>query len=287
MTKTLNFKNYLLLTKPGIIMGNCITAFGGFALASKGQMHFGKLFAMLFGLSFIIASGCVFNNYIDRKMDQKMIRTKNRALAKGIISIQNALIYGFCLAVFGAISLSLLTNMQTTLIAIFGLLFYVLIYSFAKYRTLHGTLIGSIAGAVPPLVGFSAAANRLDFSAFILFAVIALWQMPHFFAISIYRLKEYQNASIPVLPAVRGILNTKVQMLLYTLAFMFAVCLLFLQGYVGISFLIALMVLSSIWLGMGVRGFKAKNDSKWARQMFVFSLVIVMALSTLIPLSVS
>lgn len=280
-------KNYISLTKPGIIMGNALTAFGGFALASRGHYNLGLFLAMIAGLSCIIGAACVFNNYIDREMDQKMIRTRNRPLAKGSIPIQNALALAMVLAGIGGLLLVTMTNLLTTSIALLGFVVYVFLYSLSKYRTVYGTVIGSIAGAVPPVVGYTAVTNDLDAAALILFGMIALWQMPHFYAISIFRLKDYTKAAIPVLPAMKGILFTKIQMVFYIIAFILVSSLLTMQGYTGNGFLIVVMTLGLAWLGIGISGFKTKNDTRWARQMFFFSLVVVMGLSIMIPLSIS
>lgn len=193
-------KAHIVLTKPGIILGNVITTAGGFALASRGDIDFRLFFLTLIGLSFVIASSCVFNNYIDRHVDAKMGRTKNRALATGEISIKNALIFGMLLGLIGVWILFVYTNPLTVSIALAGFLIYVFPYSFGKYRTTYGTLIGSVAGATPPLVGYCAVTNSFDLGALILFFVVVFWQMPHFYAIAIYRFKDYAKAGIPVLP---------------------------------------------------------------------------------------
>lgn len=281
------WKEYLSLTKPGIIMGNAITAVSGFILASKGHFHLGLFLAALIGLSLIIASGCAFNNYIDRKADQKMPRTKNRPLAKGAISVKSANLFAIALGLVGVFFLSVFVNILTTIIALVGFSVYVIFYSFLKYRTTHATLIGSIAGAVPPVVGYTAVTNHLDAASLILFAIIVLWQMPHFFAIAIYRLEDYASASIPVLPVKKGIPATKIQMLLYTIAFTIVSSLLALSGYVGNAYLIASLSLGAIWTYLCIKGLKTNNDKLWARKMFIFSLIVVTGLSVVIPFCVS
>ena len=158
-------KPYFSLIKPGILFGNVITAFAGFALASKGHIDCGLLLIMLAGLSLVIASGCTFNNYIDRYADQKMRRTQNRPLAKGIIPTQNAILFAIFLGLSGALLLAFFVNLITAVVALIGFTVYVFFYSFSKYHSSHGTLIGSIAGAVPPVAGYCAVSNRLDIGA--------------------------------------------------------------------------------------------------------------------------
>ncbi len=184
----MSIKSYVLLVKPGIVMGNAITAAGGFALASNGFFYLPLFLATLVGLSLIVASGCAFNNYIDREADQKMTRTQNRPLATGSIPVRTAVTIAVILGLLGAFLLALFVNLLSLCIALIGFTVYVLFYSVLKYRTTHATLIGSIAGAVPPVVGYCAVTHHLDTGALLLFLMMALWQMPHFFAIAIYRL---------------------------------------------------------------------------------------------------
>ena len=276
-----------MLTKPGIIFGNVITAAGGFILASKAQVDPWLFLATLIGLSLLIASACVFNNYIDRNIDKMMERTKNRALARGVISLQKAIIFAVFLGLFGVLVLMLYINLLTTIIALAGFFIYVVLYSLSKHRSSYATAIGSISGGIPPIVGYCAVVNRFDMGAFLLFMIVALWQMPHFFAIAMYRLDDYAAASIPVLPAKRGVYITKVHMLFYIMAFLIPVCMLTLWGYTGYAYLIVVGLLGLIWLFLCIKGFKNTNDRLFGRQMFRFSLVVIMMLCIMICISIA
>ncbi len=276
-------RSYYLLTKPGIIMGNLVTTAGGFALACRSHFDILLFLATMLGLGFVIASACVFNNAIDREHDQKMARTKNRPLATGLISVKNAITFAVILGILGAITLGYLTTIAAAATAVFGFVVYVLLYSFAKYHSIHGTLIGSIAGAVPPVVGYCAVTGNFDLGAIIFFGIIALWQMPHFYAIAIYRMDDYIKASIPVLPVIKGVRVTKIQMLIYVVAFIIASCMLTVTGYTGLIYLGVVILCGIAWLALSIQGFKAENDKKWARKMFILSLIIIMALCISIP----
>jgi protoheme IX farnesyltransferase len=271
-------KAHIVLTKPGIILGNVITTAGGFALASRGNIDFRLFFLTLIGLSFVIASSCVFNNYIDRHVDAKMARTKNRGLATGEVSGKSAIIFGIILGLIGAFVLASYTNALTLGIALAGFFIYVVPYSFGKYRTSYGTLIGSVAGAAPPLVGYCAVTNSFDLGAFLLFLIVVLWQMPHFYAIAIYRFNDYSRAGIPVLPVRKGMQVTKVHMVLYTIAFIIVTLLLTIMGFTGYVYLTIAALLGLVWLGLCIKGFKCKNDAVWARKVFFFSLVVIIGL---------
>lgn len=280
-------KTYYLLTKPGIIMGNLITTVAGFALASKGQIDLWLFLATLIGLGGIIASACVFNNYIDRETDKKMARTKNRALVKGTVSIQSALLFAIALGLTGVAILAIYTNLLAVLVALVGFFIYVVLYSLWKYRSNYATLVGSISGAIPPVVGYCAVSNRFDMGAALLFIILVLWQMPHFFSIAMYRLNDYANAAIPVLPVLKGNYVTKVHTLLYIIAFAIATLLLIAFGYTGYAYLISALILSGAWLWLSIKGFKAKNDQVWARQMFRLSLVIITILCIMLSVDVN
>lgn len=284
-TLTFVARAYWLLAKPGIVLGNAITASAGFVLASKGSIDFRLLLATLIGLSLLMASGCVCNNYIDRAADAKMARTKNRALAQERISSRHALIFAIVLSVLSILVFALYTPILSFVIALLGFVIYVWVYSFAKYHSVHATLIGSIAGAVPPVVGYCAVSKCVDTGALILFFILVFWQMPHFYAIAMYRLKDYAAASIPVLPIKKGTRATKIQMLLYIIAFIGASSLLAFFDYVGYGYLIATFSLGLAWLCLCIKGWLCQSDTRWAREMFIFSLVVVMGLCISIALN--
>jgi heme o synthase len=279
-------RTYFSLTKPGIIAGNAITAAAGFALASRGNINIWLLLATLAGLSFIIAAACVINNCLDRIADGKMVRTRNRVLVKGLVSVQNAVVFAIALGLCGIFVLARYTHLLTLIVALTGLFVYAAMYTLWKYRSSYGTLIGGIAGAVPPVVGYTAVSHGLDLGAFLLFAIIFFWQMPHFFAIAIYRLNDYAAASIPVLPIDKGMLATKKQMLFYTFAFTAAAVMLTFFGYTGYFYLSVAALLGLLWLRLCFKGFKTDNDTRWARQMFLFSLITVTVLSLMMAIDV-
>lgn len=279
-------KTYYMLTKPGIIMGNVITTAGGFALASKGHFNYWLFLTTLLALALVIASAGVFNNYIDRIMDAKMTRTKDRALAKGLISGRNALIFATCLVLIGTMVLTVYTNPLTVFAAFIGFFVYLVLYAFLKYRSFYGTLVGSIAGGVPPVVGYCAVSHTFDAGAFLLFMIVVLWQMPHFYAIAIYRLDDYVAASIPVLPIEKGMYVTKIHMMLYIIAFMITALMLTVTGYLGSLYGLVAALLGFSWLGLCLNGFSIDNDKLWARKMFIYSLMVIMGLFIAIPFDV-
>lgn len=271
---------FISVTKPGILFGNIVTVSGGFFLGSRGRFDFALLLFTMLGMSLIIAAGCVLNNYIDRDIDKLMERTKHRPSATGHLSGVTAIVYAILLGLTGFAILYFKTNLLTVSVSFIGLFFYVVVYSlFLKRTSVYGTVVGAIAGAVPPVVGYCAVTNRFDIGAILLFLILALWQMPHFYAISIYRLTDYQSASIPVLPIRKGIYYTKISMLVYILLFTFVSALPSFFGYTGYIYLGTALITGLFWLFLGLKGFKTLDDRKWARNMFLFSIINITVIS--------
>jgi heme o synthase len=198
---------YYRLCKPGIVYGNALVAAAGFAYAARGHIDWLLFLYMLLGLSLVIASACVFNNYFDRGIDAKMERTKNRPLVVGHISSAGALSFGTLLGIAGAMLLFFFTTLPAFAVAVFGWLVYVALYTPLKHITPQALWVGAIAGATPPVVGYVAVTNSLDYTALWLFIFLFIWQVPHFLGIAAYRYDEYAAAGIPLLlskPSGRG-----------------------------------------------------------------------------------
>ncbi len=229
-----------------------------------------------------MASACVFNNYIDRGIDEKMARTKRRALVIGKISARAALTYASVLGLAGFSILLLWTNGLVALIGLIAYVDYIVLYGWSKRHSVHGTLVGSISGAAPPVAGYCAVTDRFDLGALIIFLIMVCWQMVHFYAIAIRRAKDYKAAGIPVLPLVKGIRQTKIQMILYTVAFTLAVVDLSVKGYTGWAFGVVMGAIGLLWLYKGLKSFSVKDDIAWAKRMFLFSLVVLLSFSVML-----
>jgi protoheme IX farnesyltransferase len=255
-------------------------------LAAKGHVAPLLFFGMLAGTCLVIASACVFNNYIDRSIDHKMARTKKRALVTGFISGRNALIYATILGIIGFTLLITLTNILTVVIGLIGFVFYVVIYGLGKRKSVHGTIIGTIPGAAPIVAGYCAVTGRIDLGAAILFFIMVFWQMPHFYGIALARLEDYTAAGIPLLPVKRGAEVTKRQMLFYIVGFIISTSALSIFGYTGYVFAIAMAGMGIYWLLRGVKEYHQYPDEKWGRKMFLRSLVALLLFSFLLSLSV-
>lgn len=192
---------YFSLTKPRMVLGNVIVAAAAFIFGSPATIDWEAFALMAAGLSLVIGAGCVLNNYYDRNIDARMERTKGRVLAMGRIDAYHALAFGAALLVLGAVLLAQI-NQPALWTALFAAAAYVLAYTPMKHKSGYALYVGAIAGAMPPVIGYVAATGALDWTAGALFALLYLWQLPHFMAIAIYRFDEYAAAGVPLL--VRG-----------------------------------------------------------------------------------
>ncbi|VFP82188.1 heme o synthase [Candidatus Erwinia haradaeae] len=281
-------KHYLELTKPGIIVGNLIALIGGFLLASEYKIDYYRFFFTIMGTLLIIASSCVYNNYIDRDIDKKAQRTKNRILSSTLISLRTVLFYATTLGISGFIILIYGTNPLATCFAIIGFIIYVGVYSlYMKRHSIYGTLIGSLSGSTPPLIGYCSASGKFDSAALILLSIFSLWQIPHSYAISILYLKDYQITNIPVLPVKRGIIEAKKHIIIYIIAFIASTMMLFIAGYTGYKYLIVMSIVGIWWLSVAVIGYKTYSNPLWAKKVFLLSLIVISAFSIMISIDIA
>jgi protoheme IX farnesyltransferase len=269
-----SWRDYYVLTKPGIIYGNALPAIAGFIFASQSGFSVLRLLAVVIGQSFIIAAGCISNNYQDRTIDAHMQRTKKRALVTGAIPAARALLIAACLLVIGAVTLAVFVNMLTLWIGLVGFVSYVFLYGATKRRGPYGTLVGSIAGATPPVAGYTAVTGRLDLTALSLFMILVTWQMPHFYAIAMRRKDQYAAAGIPVLSIRKSARIVKLRIMAYIVAFGVAGISLGLTKHVGFIYSLVLVSITLLWLYKGARSYGVENTA-WAKGMFLFSLVVL------------
>jgi protoheme IX farnesyltransferase len=264
----------LALTKPRITLLSVTTAAAGLALA-PAQVAPGVLLSVIVGTGLVVGSANTLNMYLEREIDGKMARTRGRPLPAGQVRPGVALGFGI---LQGLASLSILTlgaNALTGLLAALALLIYVLVYTPMKQRSLHALWVGAVAGAMPPMLGWSAATGALSAPALTLFGVLLVWQIPHFLAISLFRRDEYRNAGLKVLPNVYGERATRwvifvalVLQLLLTLA-------LPPLGLGGSMYVVGVTAFGSLMLGWSVVGLVRPVGDEWARRLFLLSVVFV------------
>jgi heme o synthase len=269
------FRDYLSLLKLGITVANLMATFAGLWVGSHG--HPGLLVSLLtlLGTALVVASGAALNNFVDHDIDQVMERTKDRAVVSGRVPAHAALVVGLSLGCVGIAVLVFFVNVVAAACAFVGLVVYAYVYSvWLKRTTTLNTVVGGLAGATPPLIGFVAGSGgTFDVAAWVLFSMFFLWQPPHFLPLAMKRSEEYRAAGIPMLPVVRGYRETKWQILSYTAAMVPVSLLLYGLGYEGTVYLLAASVLGVIFLVRAVQGLYAKDDLVWATKVFGFSLV--------------
>lgn len=278
-----NLGAYYRLTKPGIVYGNALAAVAGYFFGALGSPDLLTFFALLTGISLVIASACVYNNVLDKDIDARMARTKHRAVVTGAISTERALVFATILLVLGSIVLWFGTNVLTVGVALFGHAAYVVLYGYAKRATVHGTLVGTISGSTPPVIGYAAATGQLDPIAALLFLLMVAWQMPHFYAIALFRRDDYASAGIPVLPVVSGIQATRRQIIAYVILFVLLTVVL---GILASSLLttLVLVLAGTYWLYLCLRPLADVDTIGWARGQFGWSLQLLLVLCLMLSL---
>lgn len=276
-------RSYLQLIKPGITLSNTLTGVAGFFLAASiVPFNFLAFIGGIGGIALIIASACVVNNVLDRDIDKRMKRTSKREVASGAISVPKALIFATILGLIGFTIILVWANVLTFWLGVIAYVWYIAIYGLAKRTTPFSTLIGGVAGALPPAAGYTALTGVFDMGAVLLFLTLFFWQMPHFYAIAMFRKSDYASAKIPVWSVVYSMEGTKRQILMFTILFGISAVLLTVFGYNGIVYLLLVLALSLWWIFKGISLYNIKDDVKWARKMFGISLVVLLVLCVLI-----
>ncbi|AEB27145.1 protoheme IX farnesyltransferase [Francisella tularensis subsp. novicida] len=275
------FKRYLQLAKPGIIFGNLITLTGGFLLATHREIGFEYLplfVYVMIGVALMIAAGCVFNNIYDKDIDSSMTRTQNRPLVTGDISVIQATIYGTILLILSCLVLYYLVNLLTLWIIIIGFIVYVGIYTVSKRLTIHATVLGGISGAIPPVAGYTAVVNILDYNALALFLILFFWQIPHSYAIAMLYIEDYKKVKLPMLPIVKGIAYTKKIMLFYLALFVVSCALPAVLGSADLFSFIVCMFVALFWMYKSIQSYRTDTDRVFAKTVFKFSIIVITAI---------
>lgn len=278
-------KAYYQLTKPGVLYGNVLTGAAGFLLAAAGAVDWLLFVAAIGGMTLVIAAACVINNYLDRDIDSVMERTKNRPSVVGAIKGSYMVAYGIVLLVLGFATLLLWTNYLVVAIGAIGFVTYVWLYgALSKRKSIHGTLVGSISGAMPVAGGYAAVSGVVDPGLVIVFLVLFFWQFPEFYSIAIYRRKEYAAAHVPVMPVIKGVRSTIIQIYVYTVLYVISTLLLVVYGYVGSVYLVVMAIAGAYWIWLAGKGLTTKNPEAWARKMFRFSMITILLLCVMFAL---
>ena len=268
-------KSYYQLCKPNVVYMMLICAFVGMLLAEQSVGSYSYLFVSLVGIAFCAASAAAINQVFDRKSDASMTRTDQRPLPKGELSATHASLFAVLIGITGATILYVYVNTLTMLLTIASLIGYAFIYTvYLKRATPQNIVIGGLAGAAPPLLGWSAVTNTIDPYALLLVLIIFVWTPPHFWALAIYRKEEYAKESIPMLPVTHGVMFTKLQIVLYTIILFIVSLLPYVVLMSGIIYLISALALSSVFLYYSINLYFSDSDED-AMSTFQFSIYYI------------
>ena len=272
------WRDYVELCKPRVVLLMLLTVVVGMYLAAPGWINLGLVCSALIGIGFCAGSAAAINHLVDRRIDSIMARTKKRPIAHGRVSVKQALWFASIMGVLGLAVLLVFVNQLTAFLTFISLIGYAGIYTgYLKRATSQNIVIGGLAGAAPPLLGWTAVTNQLDPQALLLVLIIFIWTPPHFWALAIYRYEEYQHAQIPMLPVTHGIQFTKLSIYLYTILLLVVSILPFVIGMSGLFYLMGAIVLGARFLFWAHKLYRT-DKAVVAMQTFRYSIVYLMLL---------
>ena len=275
LEKVTLLRSYYELCKPNVVYMMLICAFVGMLLAEESVSSFGYLFVSLTGIACCAASAAAVNQVIDRNTDASMTRTDQRPLPQGELSPTHASVFALIIGILGALILYLYVNTLTMILTLASLVGYAFIYTvYLKRATPQNIVIGGLAGAAPPLLGWSSISNTIDPYALLLVLIIFVWTPPHFWALAIYRKDEYAKESIPMLPVTHGTTFTKLQIVLYTIILFIVSMLPYVVLMSGEIYLYSALILSTIFLYYSINLYFS-NDDEDAMKTFQFSIYYI------------
>ena len=276
---------YIALTKPRVVMLMILTTIIGMILAinyENAPVDLIKASLSIISIFFLASAAAIFNQLADQKIDAIMLRTNKRPLPQGTISTYNAFIFGLTLTIIGVSILYFYVNSITAILTFLTLIGYAVVYTlFLKKLTPQNIVIGGIAGATPPLLGWTAITNSIAAEPLLLVLIIFVWTPPHFWALAIYRHKDYKNAKVPMLPITHGIEYTKLNILLYTVLMCAVTYLPYCIYMGGVFYAISVSILNIIFLYYSIALYVIKDYTKYieyAVKTFRYSIIYLMLL---------
>jgi len=273
-----HWQDYYQLTKPKVVALLVLTAWVGMMLATPTLPDPLLMFTASFGIALVSAAAAAFNHVLDQHIDAQMARTYMRPLPKGRLTRVQAVVFACALAAIGFSILWLGVNTLTAVLTLLGLFGYAVIYTLLlKRATPQNIVIGGVAGALPPVLGWTSINNSVSSDALLLMLIVFTWTPPHFWALAIHRCKDYAKANIPMLPVTHGIEFTKTIILLYTILLLLVCLLPYLVGMTGILYVLVSLYLNVVFIRHAWR-LKFSPDADSAMATFRFSIVHLMSL---------
>ena len=264
--------SFLDLCKPKIVLLLTLTALVGMLLTIEFYSNIFSGLGSLLGFAFLAASSAALNQIFDRETDKNMERTKKRPLAKGDITLSQALTFTAVLLFVGSSMLLYFSNLLTLLITTFGFIFYSLVYTiYLKWTTPQNIVIGGLSGALPPLIGWTAVTNEISLLPLILVLIIFLWTPPHFWPLAIDRMEEYKKEGVPMMPIAKGVSRTKKEMVIYAVLLLGASLSPFFYGLTGYFYLISTTTLNLYFIYLCISYLNDENN-QLSMKIFNFSV---------------
>lgn len=273
-----SWRDYYELCKPRVVMLMILTSLIGMFLAVPGMVPFDVLLIGNLGIALCAGSAAAVNHLVDRHVDKKMARTLNRPIAKGRVEPTQAALFALIIGTLGMVLLVVFINTLTAVLTLASLLGYAVVYTlFLKRATPQNIVIGGIAGAAPPLLGWTAVTGEIHGHALLLVLIIFAWTPPHFWALAVHRKDEYAKADIPMLPVTHGVAYTKLHILLYTIIMILVTVLPYVTGMFNWLYLLGALVLGAGFLYWSLAMIFSKKPSV-GMDTFKYSIVYLMAL---------
>jgi len=276
-------KDFFILSKPLIVALLLVTTYSGLVAGSRAWPSASLTFWTLLGGTMAAAGSSALNQYIDRELDKKMQRTAKRPLADGRLTAAEGLSYGLALSLLSYYVMAGFVNLLAALLSLVGIFYYVLFYSvWLKKATVQNIVIGGGAGAIPPMVGWAAATGHLGLAAWILFAIVFMWTPPHFWALAIVRMKDYEKAGVPMMPVVHGEERTRRHILVYTIELIAVTLLLPIFNLAGTVYLVSAVVLGGFLLYAAFQVWRVGGNKvawtmyRWSSMYLMFIFLALM-----------
>jgi protoheme IX farnesyltransferase len=268
-------KSYYLLCKPNVVYMMLLCALVGMLLAEESVSSISRIVIALIGIAFCSGSAASINQVIDRKADASMTRTDQRPIPQGELSAVHASTFALVIGLIGALILYFFINTLTMILTLASLIGYAFIYTvYLKRATPQNIVIGGLAGAAPPLLGWASISNTVDPYALLLVLIIFVWTPPHFWALAIYRKDEYAKESIPMLPVTHGVAFTKLQIVLYTIILFIVSVLPYIVLMSGWIYLFSAITLNSMFMYYSIKLYYS-DDNAFAMKTFNFSIYYI------------
>lgn len=273
-----NISAYITLCKPRVVLLMLLTSMVGMCLAPVTHFSWSLFLLGNLGIGLMACSAASVNHLVDRHIDRLMRRTEKRPLVQGSVSTQNAILFAAILCAVGLAILISYVNTLTAVLTFMTLIGYAGIYTFyLKHATPQNIVIGGLAGAAPPLLGWVAMTGHVGLGAIVLLLIIFVWTPPHFWALAIDRVEDYKKAKVPMLPVTHGILHTKKNIFVYSLVLFVVTLLPYFIGLSGLLYLVSAIILGVIFVGMSLKLLRAK-DNVLAIPTFKYSIIYLMLL---------